>query len=140
MRRSRARDQRLKEQQIEFLLWKRWRHERLDALLNGAYGAAANDLLEFLKTMQSPSQLIAFIDGGPWARADRNTRFKILALLDAVIIKQREKRNLDPFDDALPGQPDNVFLILRAKLSDEFPNKRETCRTISGELVGASNE
>ena len=60
MRRSRAHDQRLKEQHIEFLLWKRWQHERLDALLNGAYGDAVKALLEIQKTMQGPSSAHCF--------------------------------------------------------------------------------
>jgi hypothetical protein len=61
--------------------------------------------------------LINFIDAGPWHGADRDTRFEILALVDAVIIARRERMGMPPFDDALPGQPDNAFLILRARLS-----------------------
>jgi hypothetical protein len=42
---------------------------------------------------------------------------KILALVDAAIIQRRERMGLLPFDDSLPGQPPNVFLILRKQLS-----------------------
>jgi hypothetical protein len=111
----------LAEQHLEFRLWKRWRRERLDALLAGPYAEPAQELLVHLKTVTSPTGLIACIDSGPWVSADADTRFEILSLLDAMIMKRREKMGLAPFDDALPDQPLNVFLILRARLADPFP-------------------
>jgi hypothetical protein len=110
----------LGERRIELRLWRSWRRERLDALLAGSYGDATRALLAFFKTMTRPSALIAFIERGPWADADSDVRFEILALVDAVIMKRREKIGLAPFDDALPDQPLNVFLILRARLADPF--------------------
>jgi hypothetical protein len=64
-----------------------------------------------------PSELVDFITRGPWAGADADTCYEILSLLDTVIIKRRERMGLVPFDDALPGQPDNLFLILRERLA-----------------------
>lgn len=110
----------LQERSHEFRLWKHWRRERLDALLAGPYAEPAQALLTFLRTMPGATALIDFIDAGPWDKADRNTRFEILALVDAAIIARRERMGLVPFDDALPGQPDNAFLILRARLSEHF--------------------
>jgi hypothetical protein len=102
--------------------WRQWRRECLDNLLaDSRYGEAARALLAFCKTMTTPSALISFIDAGPWREADTEVRFQILSLLGAVITKRRERMGLAPFDDALPGQPDNVFLILRARLSGDFP-------------------
>jgi hypothetical protein len=102
--------------------WRQWRRERLDALLAGPYGAPAQALLAFFKTMAGPTALIDFIKSGPWSSADEGTRFEILALVDAVIMKRREKLGLAPFDDALPDQPLNAFLILRAQLAPQFPS------------------
>jgi hypothetical protein len=61
--------------------------------------------------------LIEFTSAGPWGDADSDTRFEILGLLDAMIVKHREKMGLAPFDDALPGQPDDLFLLLRQHLA-----------------------
>jgi hypothetical protein len=116
-----ARDKELRGQCTEFRLWKRWRRDRLDDLLAGPYGEPAQALLAFLKTMAGPTALIDFIASGPWANADVDVQFEILSLLDAVIIKRRECLGLAPMDDSLPGQPENAFLILRARLSGEFP-------------------
>jgi hypothetical protein len=118
---QKAKEKALKERRTELRLWKRWRRERLDALLAGPYAEPAQALLTFLKTMTGPSALIDFVASGPWANADADVRFLILALVDAVIVKRREHMGRAPFDDSLPGQPENAFLILRARLSGEFP-------------------
>jgi hypothetical protein len=111
----------LAEKRAELLLWRQWRRERVDALLVGPYGEPARALLAFLKTMTKPTALIEFVKAGPWSDTDADVRFEILSLLDAVIVKRREHMELDPFDDVLPGEPENVFLILRAWLADPFP-------------------
>jgi hypothetical protein len=41
--------------------------------------------------MTGAGALVEFVKAGPWADADADTRFEILSLLDAVIIKRREK-------------------------------------------------
>ncbi len=115
--RSAARDKVLKERSYELRQWKYWRRERLEELLAGSYGDQVRELREFLKTMTSASALVKFVAAGPWIKADRNVRAEVLILLDAAIIAQRERLGLQPFDDALPGQPPNVFLILRESLS-----------------------
>lgn len=116
-RRQSARNKELREQGIEFRLWKRWRRERLEALLNGPYGEAVRALLIFTKTMATPSALLDFIARGPWADANADVRFEILALVDAMVVRRRESLGLVPFDDALPGQPDSLFLLLRELLA-----------------------
>jgi hypothetical protein len=121
----------LDEKRHELRQWKHWRRERLDALLTGPYAEPAQALLAFLKTMTSPTALIDFIKAGPWRDADESVRFEILSLVDAVIIKRRERMNLAPFDDALPGQPDNVFLVLRALLTPRFPSADGATRGVA---------
>ena len=107
----------LAEQRLEFRLWKKWRRGRLEALCCGPHGEAVQSLLTFCKTAPGPSAMVEFVKVGPWTDADLDTRFEILSLLDAVIVKRRERMGLVPFDDALPGQPLNVFLILRELLA-----------------------
>jgi hypothetical protein len=111
-----AAEKKLAGQRLEYRLWKRWRRDRLDALLAGSYGVPAKALLAFFKTMTGPTALIDFVRSVPWSSADESTRFEVLTLVDAVIMKRREKMGLAPFDDALPHQPPNAFLILHAHL------------------------
>jgi hypothetical protein len=85
-------------------------------LLTGPYAEPAQALLTFLKNMKSPSALLDFITAGPWCGADEDVRFEILSLVDAMIVRRRERMGLPAFDDALPDQQDNVFPILRAHL------------------------
>jgi hypothetical protein len=105
------------EQRLEFRQWKRWRRERLEALLQGPYAEPVQELLAFLKTAPGPTALLDFVARGPWSDADINTRFEILSLVDAMIIKRRERMGLPPFDDALPGASSNLFLLLREHLA-----------------------
>jgi hypothetical protein len=122
-RRRTAAQKALAERRTGYRLWVKWRRERLDELLAGPYGAPARALLDVCKNPKtSPRELIAFVAAGPWAHADRDTRFEILSLLDGFIVKKREKAGLDPFDDALPGEPDSLFVILRAMLADPPPD------------------
>ncbi len=107
----------LAEQRYEFRQWKRWRRERFEELLKGPHAEPARALVEFCKTVTSPTALIEFVKAGPWSDADADTRIEVLTFVDAVITKQRERRSLVPFDDPLPSQPDNAWLILRAWLS-----------------------
>jgi hypothetical protein len=96
--------------------WRRYRRERLDAMLASPHAEALQALLNFLKKMTGPAALIDFVKRGPWRDAHSDVRAEILALLDAVIIKRRERMDLVPFDDALPDRQPNVFLILREHL------------------------
>jgi hypothetical protein len=105
------------EQRFEFRQWKRWRRERFEALLQGPYTESVQALLTFSKTMPGPTALIDFVKTGPWSDANADVRFEILALVDAMIIRRREHMGLPPFDDALPGQSPNAFLILREQLA-----------------------
>jgi hypothetical protein len=121
----------LAEKRTELRLWKAWHRERLDALLAGPYGDSTRALLAFVKTMTKPTALIDFVEAGPWANADADVRFQILSLLDATIMRRREKMELEPFDDSLPGCPENVFLILRALLADPFPSNDGAIRGVA---------
>ena len=110
----------LAEKRIELRLWKKWRRERIEGVLDGPFGEPTRALLAFCKTMTTPTALINLVKAGPWSNASPDVRFEILALVDAVIVKRREKMGLAPFDDGLPGQPENTFLILRAHLAPQI--------------------
>ncbi len=107
-----------KEREQLSAVYRKWREDSHKALLAGPHGAAAGELLDFLRRM-NPSNgkaLLELITAGPWDRADADTRFEVLRQIDAAIIARREHDGLDPFDDALPGQPNNLFLLIREQL------------------------
>jgi hypothetical protein len=109
----------LAEKRTELRLWKKWRRERLEALLaDPHYGEPMRALLDFCKTVTGPSALIDFVKAGPWANTDADIRFEILALVDAVIIRRREKMGKAPFDDSVPwsDEPPHAFECIRELL------------------------
>ena len=53
---------------------------------------------------------------GPWRDADADTRFLILVLVDAAVIRLRERAGLVPFDDPLRDEESNTFLTIRKLL------------------------
>jgi hypothetical protein len=111
-----AAEKKLADDAHQLRAWRCWRRECLEALCAGPYAEAAQALLDFLKTMTRPSALIDFVEQGPWRDADANVRAEGLTLVDAVILRRRERMGLVPFDDALPDRPLNVFLVLREHL------------------------
>ena len=115
---QKAAEKALRERDDLFRLYKKERRERLNALLAGPRGSAAQELVTFLKTitLTDEPRLIEAVRAGGWEHADANTRFEILALIDAAIIALRERAGLPPISDPLPGQPPSAFLILRELL------------------------
>jgi hypothetical protein len=89
-----------------------------ETLLAGPHGPAARDLIAFLAamTLADAAVLLARVERGPWREANADTRFEILELIDDAIVELRERAGLAPFRDPLPGQPPNVFLLLREAL------------------------
>jgi hypothetical protein len=98
-------------------IWRKWNDERRAALLAGEHGDAARALIEFLDGMKlhDGARLVLLI--GPWTKADVDIRHEVLTMIDSAIIALRERHGLLPFDDALPGEPTNVFLQIREALS-----------------------
>jgi hypothetical protein len=115
-RRTKAAEKKaLQERENLFHFWWRWCHERVEALLAGPPGGAAQTLLEFLQTMsldQGP-QLIELVRAGDWHRTDSDVRFEILSLINAAITALHEQHGLPPFDDALPDEEPTAFLVIR---------------------------
>jgi hypothetical protein len=94
-----------------------WRRERVETLIAG-HGEAVLRLLAFLDSMtiDHAAELIAVIEQGPWRSVDADTRFQVLVLVDAAIVRLREKYGLTPFDDPLVGEPPNAFQIIKGLL------------------------
>jgi hypothetical protein len=117
-RQHRARNQALEERDRMVAIWRSWRKERLETLLAGPHGEAARELMATLEHMPPAPQLIEMLRHGPWRTADADTRFLVLSLVDGAIVHLREKRGLPPFDDALPDERPNVFLLLQEMFNE----------------------
>jgi hypothetical protein len=116
--RKAAADEALAERGEMFRRWKRWRKERVAAVLSGPHSDAARELAGFLEsmTLADEAALLALVKQGPWREADGDTRFEILALVNAAIVRLRERDGLAPFDDPLPVAPPSAVLMLRGWL------------------------
>ena len=93
-----------------------WVKERREALFAGPFGKECKALNSILRTMtpSSAPALISFIQKANWLKeADADTRHEVLAMVSNGITRVRLNAGLPPFDDAMPGEPDNAFLIIR---------------------------
>jgi hypothetical protein len=48
-----------------------------------------------------------------WASIPYDTRLVVVHEVNTAITKIREKRGLEPIDDALPGEPDTPFRMIK---------------------------
>ena len=114
-RRVQAAEKALAERDDLFHLWKKWRRERLEALLSGPHSDAARALVTFLQgmTLDDGARLVEFVRTADWARTDADTKFEVLSLINAAVTALRERAKLAPIDDPLPHQESSAFLIIR---------------------------
>src|SRR5262249_8751004 len=101
-----------------FRNWKRERRAQVDAALAGSHGPALGRLVAFLDamTMESSGALTEHVRDGNWQAADDDTRFLVLHLINAAIVRLRARPDLPPFDDPVFDRPPNAFLVLREML------------------------
>ena len=112
---QKAADNALAERKDLFRLWKKWRRERLETLLAGPHSAAAGELIAFLRamTLDDGARLVEFVRAAGWERADADTKFEVLSLINAAITALHERAKLPPINDALPDEEPTAFLIIR---------------------------
>ena len=108
----------LNERDMLMRLWKKWREDVQSEALEGAHGSAIEKLIVFLDsvTLDNSRRVIKFVRDGKWQKAHKDIRFLVLRLVDAKLVALREKLDLPPFDDPLPGFPPTPFQILREEL------------------------
>jgi hypothetical protein len=117
-RRERAREKALAERDAQFQIWQRAHREQLDAALAGPHGAKLAALLGFLEglTLAAVPRTLERVRADAWAAADADTRFLVLCLINAAIVRLRERAGLEPFDDPMLDQPPDPMLVLRGVL------------------------
>ena len=98
--------------------WRKWHREELETALAGPHGAMVERLIFILKglTLESAPLLLAYIRGVDWATVDYPTRLTVLHEVNAAITRMRERNGLSHFDDGFPGDPPNVFQVIRTIL------------------------
>jgi hypothetical protein len=123
----RAQEQKLADDARLLRAWKRWHREERTAVLAGPHGPALAELFRMLDNIEHvrPSQLVGLVQSIAWSTIDYPTRLAVLHETNSAVSKQRERLGLAPFDDGLPGDPPNVFCLIRtAILFAELPAAR----------------
>jgi hypothetical protein len=117
MRRHRSKEQERELAERNHLLraWKKFHREELDAALAGPHGPMLERLVFMLKGLapNSAPLLLAYIRGIDWSAIDYATRLIVLHETNVAITRMRERNGMDPIDDGVPGERDNVFRIIR---------------------------
>jgi hypothetical protein len=89
-----------------------------------------------LKDLRSARELVDFIAAQDWSAVDANTRLICLHEISAAISVLRERNGQAPFDDPLPGVPENVFQII-GKLLTSFPLPAGEATEVNSVNIGA---
>jgi hypothetical protein len=121
-----TKDEKLAEVQKLSRAYRAWQREQLDAALASAHGATIAELMTLLDRLElsSAAALLNFVRRCDWSSVSYDTRLTVLHEINERITRMRERHGLAPFDDPLPGQPDNVFRIIRAILAPSPAHKR----------------
>src|SRR6516162_3172525 len=72
-------------------------------------------------TLQSAPLLLAYIRGVDWSAVDYATRLVVLHETNTAITRMREHNGMEPIDDGLPGDRDNVFRTIRHVITSSRP-------------------
>jgi hypothetical protein len=118
--------------------WKAWHREQLDEALAGPHGALVSELMTLLDRLElsSAAALLDFVRRRAWSSVSWDTRLTVLHEINNRITRMRECHGLPPFDDPLPGQPDNVFRIVRAILTPSPAHERRLSPSVATERTG----
>jgi hypothetical protein len=99
-------------------IWHAWHAEQLQQILAGPDGAAIAPVIEQLKALgPGKSQaLIELVQRCDWSTVGADAKFVLLHELNTAISRVRRTLKLDPISDPLPGQPENLFRIIKTIL------------------------
>jgi len=108
-----------RDQSRQFALYSRGLRAQHKAMLAGVYGDGYRSILALLKplTPDNARALVRYIRHATWInRCSEAERSMILSVINTKIMRHREENGMSPMDDPLPGQPLNLYLIIRRKL------------------------
>jgi hypothetical protein len=105
------------EKQKQLQRYRLWKSQVRDGMSRGDYGI---EIIELLKQLRRPSrakELVQFIQASKWMlKCSLDVRLTMLGYIDHAITRHRIRNGWPPFDDALPGELLNAFLIIRKHL------------------------
>jgi hypothetical protein len=129
--RSIAQEKKLADDARLLRAWKAFHREERDAVLAGPHAVTLAELFRMFANLEhvQPAQLIGFVAAINWGAIDYQTRLIVLHEANVAIARWREKRGLEPIDDPLPHQPDNVFRVLKGILTSSPPCAEEADRS-----------
>jgi muconolactone delta-isomerase len=94
------------------VLYRRYKRQQVQSLLNGPRGPQVSALAAIMRTMtlESAPGLIRYARGSAWVtELSTDEKHILLGMIGRAITKVREKAGLPPFDDGLPGEPPKAF-------------------------------
>ncbi|ACL57589.1 hypothetical protein [Methylobacterium nodulans] len=102
----------LREDEQLSKLYRAWKRQKLQALLDGPFGEQIRDLDRFMRRMELADgpALIARVEAVAWIQEmDADARHDLLSLIGRRIALMRERNGLEPFNDGVPGDPPRAF-------------------------------
>ncbi|MFE1601587.1 hypothetical protein [Methylobacterium sp. ID0610] len=105
-------EKKLREDEKLSKLYRAWKRQKMQALLDGPNGEAIREPDRFMKTMRltDAEALIARIEAAAWIHGmSADDRADLLSLIGRRIVLMRERNGLDPFNDGVPGDPPRAF-------------------------------
>jgi hypothetical protein len=98
--------------------WRNFHQEELTVAIDGAHGSVIARLMEILRTLELASGpvLLEFIKARNWHTVDAHTKLVVLHEINRAITRLRTRNNLEPFNDPLWGERDNVYRVIKAIL------------------------
>jgi hypothetical protein len=101
--------------------WKKFHREEREAVLAGPHATTLGELFRMFANIECvrPAQLVGFIGAINWSAIPYDARLVVLHELNSAVTAYRTKRDLEPIDDGLPGEPDTPFRTIKAIL---FPH------------------
>jgi hypothetical protein len=118
-RRSKTAEQKqLAENAYLLRSWRQWHAELLGEARGGPHGSTIAELMLRLDQLElnSAAALLDFMQRVDWNQISYDVRLTALHQINNAICRLRERHGLAPFDDGVPGQPDNVFRRIKQML------------------------
>jgi hypothetical protein len=99
-------------------MWRQFHREEREAVLAGPHGAVLSELFRMFANIEhvKPAQLVGFIGAIDWGSIDYQTRLTVLHEVNEGITEFRVKRDMEPIDDNLPGEPETPYRLIKAIL------------------------
>ena len=119
--------------------WKAWHREQLDEALAGPHGALdfrIDDPARPARARAPPRRCSTSSGAAIGAPSATTPGSPCCIEINDRITRMRECHGLPPFDDPLPGQPDNVFRIVRAILTPSPAHERRLSPSVATERTG----